>query len=118
MTEQDPQTPSERDALKDIEARLDAFRRETPAARKTSEGSHSVGQLMWLAFNVVSELIAGVVCGFGIGYGIDYWLGTRPAFIAVFLIFGCMAGIVNVVRFLRQYEERQQEKRSASEGKE
>ena len=112
------QLPPENDALKDIEARLKALRRETPADRPSSGGAHSVGQLMWLAFNVVSELIAGVVCGFGIGYGIDLWLGTRPAFIAVFLIFGCIAGILNVVRFLRQYEERQQEKRSSPEGKE
>ena len=110
--------PQGNDALKDIEARLNALRRETPADRPPEESSHSVGQLMWLAFNVVSELIAGVVCGFGIGYGIDCWLGTRPAFIAVFLIFGCMAGILNVVRFLRQYEERQQEKRLNAEGKE
>ena len=118
MTEQTPQTPPEHDALNDIEARLNALRRDTPAPRKDTEGSHSVGQLMWLAFNVVSELIAGVVCGFGMGYGLDYWLGTRPAFIAVFLIFGCMAGVLNVVRFLRQYEERQREKRLKSEGKE
>lgn len=112
------QLPPEHDALKDIEARLNALRRETPADRPASEASHSVGQLMWLAFNVVSELIAGVVCGFGIGYGIDRWLGTRPAFIAVFLIFGCMAGTLNVVRFLHQYEERQREKGRNTEGKE
>ncbi len=112
------QTPPENGALKDIEARLNALRRETSANRLPEEGSHPIGQLMWLAFNVISELIAGVVCGFGIGYGIDLWLGTRPAFIAVFLIFGCMAGILNVVRFLRRYEERRQEQGLNTEGKE
>ena len=65
---------------------------------------------MWLAFNVVSDLIAGVICGLGIGYGIDYWLGTRPVFIAVFLILGCIAGVFNVVYFLQQYEKKRQEK--------
>ena len=116
MTEQHQ---SSEQALKDIENRLNALRREIPADHvRSSGGSYSVGQLMWLAFNVVSDLIAGVFCGLGIGYGLDYWLGTRPVFIAVFLIFGCMAGVLNVVRFLRQYEERQREKQADIKGKE
>ena len=106
-------------SLQSIEDRLAAMRREMPQNKEhASGGSHSVGQLMWLAFNVVSELIAGVVCGLGKGYGIDLWLGTRPVFIAVFLIFGCIAGVLNVVRFLRQYEERQREKKTNDEEKE
>ncbi|MBO4521168.1 MAG: AtpZ/AtpI family protein [Alphaproteobacteria bacterium] len=114
MTEQQ-KTPPEQ-ALKDIEKRLNALRRETDTGQAhSSGGSHSVGRLMWLAFNVISDLIAGVICGFGIGYGIDHWLGTRPVFIAVFLILGCAAGVLNVVRFLRQYEERQREKPADSE---
>lgn len=117
MTEQH-QTPPEQ-ALKDIEKRLNALRRETGTEQTRSSGSsHSVGRLMWLAFNVVSDLIAGVICGFGIGYGTDYWLGTRPVFIAVFLILGCAAGVLNVVRFLRRYEEKQREKAADSEEKE
>ena len=104
------QTPPEQ-ALKDIERRLDVLRRETPEKRpQSSDGPHSVYQLMWLAFNVVSDLVAGLVCGLGIGYGIDHYFGTRPVFIAVFLILGCIAGVLNVIRFLRQYEERQREK--------
>ena len=89
--------------------RLDALRKQTPV-RRPAERTHSVGQLMWLAFNVVSDLIAGIICGLGIGYGIDHYFGTRPVFIAVFLILGCIAGVLNVIRFLRQYEERQREK--------
>jgi len=73
---------------------------------------------MWLAFNVVSDLLAGVICGLGIGYGIDYWLGTRPVFIAVFLVLGCIAGVLNVVYFLQQYEKKRQEKALLPEEKE
>ena len=108
--EEQHQTPPD-DALKGIEKRLNALKRNTadPSAQ-SARGSHPIGQLMWLAFNVISDLIAGVICGLGMGYGLDRWLGTRPVFIAVFLVLGCMAGILNVVRFLRQYEEKQQEK--------
>lgn len=92
-------------AIAEITERLNALKRETSGgfARQKTTG-HPVGRMMWLAFNVVSDLIAGVVCGLGIGYGADRWLGTRPVFIAVFLIFGCAAGVLNVVRFLRRYD--------------
>ena len=118
MTEEQPQ-PSSDQAIKDIEERLYSLRREALGTSvRPAEDSRSVGQLMWLAFNVVSDLIAGVICGLGIGYGIDYWLGTRPVFIAVFLILGCIAGVLNVVRFLNQYAERQHEKLTTPKEKE
>jgi len=119
MTEEQHQTPSGH-AIEDIEKRLNSLRRETmgPAENKACGHTHSVGALMWLAFNVVSDLIAGVICGLGMGYGIDYFLGTRPVFIAVFLVLGCIAGVVNVVRFLDQYEKRQREKQDPVEKKE
>ena len=119
MTEEQRQTPSGH-AIKDIENRLKALRREVTGTTddKAGERSYPVGALMWLAFNVISELIAGVVCGLGMGYGIDRWLGTRPVFIAVFLVLGCVAGVVNVVRFLKRYEERQKERQMPAEKKE
>lgn len=110
MTEEKHETPPDY-ALKEIEARLQALKRDTSESpSSSSDDSFSVSRMMWLAFNIVSDLIAGVVCGFGIGYGLDKWLGTRPVFIAVFLILGSMAGVLNVIRFLRLYDERQNEK--------
>jgi ATP synthase protein I len=112
------QTPD--GALKEIERRLNALKTDLPETlSRTSSAPHPVGRMMWLAFNVISDLIAGVICGFGMGYGLDFWLGTRPVFIAVFLVLGCMAGVLNVVRFLRRYDEKQRLKASdTSEGKE
>ena len=119
MTE-DQRQKSPDGALKEIELRLKALKREMPETlSQASSGPHPIGRMMWLAFNVMSDLIAGVICGFGMGYGLDRWLGTRPVFIAVFLVLGCMAGVLNVVRFLRQYDEKQRMKRSDNpEGKE
>ena len=118
MTEKQHQTPSDQ-AIKDIEKRLHSLRQETFGTySRSANASRPIGQMMWLAFNIVSDLIAGVICGLGIGYGIDYCFGTRPVFIAVFLILGCIAGVLNVVRFLKQYEERQREKLKSTEEKE
>ena len=86
MTEKQQQTPPDQTALKDIEKRLNALKRDTfDSLAQSSHGEHPIGRMMWLAFNVISDLIAGVICGLGIGYGLDRWLGTRPVFIAVFL---------------------------------
>lgn len=118
MPEEQHQKPSA-DALKEIDERLAALRGRTfGVSGKNAPAPHPVGRMMWLAFNVVSDLIAGVICGLGIGYGLDYWLGTRPVFIAVFLILGCIAGVLNVVRFLQRYDERRRESRQPPEGKE
>lgn len=118
MPEEQQQKPSA-DALREIDERLDALRRRTSGISGTHSSSpHPVGRMMWLAFNVVSDLIAGVICGLGIGYGLDYWLETRPVFIAVFLILGCIAGVLNVVRFLQRYDKRRGESRQLPEGKE
>ena len=118
MKEQHQTPPDE--ALKDIEKRLNALKRSTTdtSSANSPHGSYPIGQLMWLAFNVISDLIAGVICGLGMGYGLDRWLGTRPVFIAVFLVLGCMAGVLNVVRFLHQYEEKRQKKNIDSKEKE
>lgn len=118
MPEEQQQKPTA-DTLREIDERLNALRRKTSGTSGARPSSpHPIGRMMWLAFNVVSDLIAGVVCGLGIGYGLDRWLGTRPVFIAVFLILGCMAGILNVVRFLQRYDKRRGENRQNPEGKE
>ncbi len=118
MPEEQQQKPSA-DALREIDERLNALRRRTSGVQGSHSSSpHPIGRMMWLAFNVVSDLIAGVICGFGIGYGLDRWLGTRPVFIAVFLILGCIAGVLNVVRFLQRYDKRRSEDRQTPQGKE
>lgn len=93
--------------LKDLSERLDALKRQMPDKGEREKDSASFGRWLWVGFNVVSDLIAGVVCGLGIGYGLDRWLGTRPVFIAVLSIFGCAGGLLNAVRFIndRQREE-------------
>ncbi len=117
MPQEQHQTP---DDLREIERRLRVLREQTAdgAENREQASPHPIGRAMWIAFNVVSDLIAGVICGLVAGYGLDKWLDTRPVFIAVFLIMGCAAGVLNAVRFLRLYDERQREKREVPAEKE
>lgn len=103
--------------LDDIDRRLVDLRQKAklPSAEQQASMSNAIGRMIWLAFHVVSELLAGALCGFGIGYVLDKWLNTRPIFIAVFLVIGSIAGVLNVVRFLQYYDEQEQKKSQQQE---
>ena len=99
------------DELAALNERLKQMRsraQESVGKRENAE-PHPVLTMMWLAFNILSELLGGIACGLAIGWGLDKWLGTRPVFIAVFLIVGCIAAVLNVVRLLRREEAKRRE---------
>ena len=50
------------------------------------------------AMKVSSEFIAGILVGGLLGWVIDYWAGTTPFGLVVFLLLGFVAGILNVLR--------------------
>ena len=56
------------------------------------------GNALGLALRVGVELVSAVAVGTAIGWGLDYWLGTRPWFMLVFIVIGGAAGIINVYR--------------------
>ncbi|MGN0904998.1 MAG: AtpZ/AtpI family protein [Alphaproteobacteria bacterium] len=105
------------EAVEDLDRRLRELRRKVESPETSLPRSRSsVGRMMWLSFHVVSDLIAGVICGLLIGYGFDAWFETRPIFIAVFLVFGCIAGVLNAVRFLLRWEEQRKQKEDNADG--
>jgi ATP synthase protein I len=50
------------------------------------------------ALKLSSEFIAGIAVGVGIGLVVDYWAGTSPWGLIVFLLLGFAAGVLNVLR--------------------
>jgi ATP synthase protein I len=71
-----------------------------PKAAEPGQGSHAEANAsaMRIGLRVGVELVSALVLGVAIGYGLDRLLGTRPVFIAVFVLLGGAAGIVNVWR--------------------
>jgi ATP synthase protein I len=43
-------------------------------------------------------MLSSLVVALAIGWGLDRWLHTRPLFLAVFVLLGGAAGILNVWR--------------------
>jgi len=85
--------------LKALQARLEGARKgPIDPTRVEKENISEKGSALSLAFRVGVELISAVAVGTGIGWGLDYWLGTRPWLMLVFIILGGAAGVVNVYR--------------------
>ena len=91
----------------DDKARLEALQKRIAAAKgpekpaSTVADHHSQAQLGW---RMVTELVAGLLIGFGIGYGIDAVFGTLPIFMVIFTMLGFAAGIRVMLRSAAEFE--------------
>tara|TARA_B100000029_G_scaffold247805_2_gene244740 strand:- start:1397 stop:1726 length:330 start_codon:yes stop_codon:yes gene_type:complete len=107
----DPNRPS---STSDLHQRVKAAqdRNLSASKEKTSASSH-VGSGMGVGLRVGVDLIVGVGVGGVIGWGLDWWLGTKPYLLALFIIFGFIAGLMNVIRTAKQATNKP---KSGSEG--
>ena len=66
----------------------------------SARGSDSLGGMSpWgIGLRVGIELVSALVVAVAIGWGLDYLFGTKPILIAVFVLLGGAAGVLNVWR--------------------
>ena len=67
-------------------------------------------------FRLATDLVAGVLAGFGIGWLLDYWLGTSPWLLLIFIPLGIGAGIANVIRAAKSIEARRHLEHTNADG--
>jgi ATP synthase protein I len=84
------------DRLKALSERIEAGRRVNAERQGPPPGANNSG--MAQALKLGSEFIAGVLVGIALGWGFDYFLGTSPWGLIVFLLLGFAAGTLNVMR--------------------
>ena len=91
--------PSPED-LKVLAARLDKARsgQDSGPFVKRLKGEDPPGNALGMAVRTGVELVSALVVGTAIGWGLDYWLGTAPWLMLVFILFGGAAGIFNVYK--------------------
>lgn len=51
-----------------------------------------------IGLRVGVELVSTLIVGLAIGWALDRWLHTRPVFLAIFVLIGGAAGVLNVWR--------------------
>ncbi len=69
-----------------------------PPVTSASESGRFGPSPIGIAFRVGAELLSALVVAVAIGWALDSWLHTRPLFIALFVLLGGAAGVLNVWR--------------------
>ncbi len=91
--------------IKKLNAKINEFKQEHLNS-KGSATSPSVSSARTVTgLQISAELIAGVLVGAGIGYLIDNLFNIRPWGLAVFLIFGGLAGILNIYKTFKSNDD-------------
>ncbi len=88
-----------------FDARLRAAReRQGLEAPPGTSGRSDAGGLptsaLGIGLRVAVELVSALILGVAIGWGLDHWLHTAPVFIALFVLLGGAAGVLNVWRLM------------------
>lgn len=123
MAEPRPPTPEktggriaakEREALDQLEARINAARDQLNPKRNTEPGKF---QSLTLAWRMVLELVIGCGIGAGLGHGLDLMVGTGPLLLVVFGALGLAAGVKTMLASAREMQRRSaQQQEAADEG--
>jgi len=97
-------------SLKDLDERLKAAQERRAQKTGAPQGQGDLSGVA-VGMRIVVDLVAGVALGIGIGVALDYWLGTKPWLLIVFVFVGFAAGLLNVIRTAKQVEKQAAERR-------
>lgn len=89
--------------------RLSALEEKLNKVKKAStpepKEEHHLSQAQ-AGWRMVTELVAGLLLGFGIGFGLDYWFGTAPWLMILFIMLGFAAGIRVMMRTANEIQNK------------
>ena len=97
-----PEEP-DADRLKALEARISAAKGKAES-KAVGTDKFSGAEVAW---RMVTELLAGLLIGFGIGYGLDSLFGTMPIFLILFIFAGFAAGVNVMLRTAKAIQAKQ-----------
>ena len=110
--------PSKPPSFDDLGDRISKARRT--AGLEEPEGTdadRAVGAGLGVAWRISIEIVVAVVVCTGIGWSLDYFFGTKPWFMLLFLVLGGAAGINNAVRTALRMDAETAEKLQRGAGK-
>jgi ATP synthase protein I len=84
--------------LKDLSRRIEANRAASSHDDVAAAAAGPAKTGYGMAMRMGADFVAGVLVGAVLGWGLDRLLGTSPWGLAVFLLLGFAAGILNLLR--------------------
>jgi ATP synthase protein I len=73
---------------------------DAPTRKTTDSGAQGSPNALGVGLRVGVELVSALAVGVAIGWYLDKWLHTRPIMLALFVLLGGAAGVVNVWRLM------------------
>lgn len=105
--------PEEPSPFKALDAKLKAARSRRPRSRRRAGGDNEGGvhSGIGIGMRMATEIVAAVGVGVGAGLVLDAWMGTKPWLMILFLILGCAAALLNVVRTGKEMDRQAKERK-------
>ncbi len=100
----------------DVEGFDKRLQRTKASIQDRDQQTFHQGSAYSFGFRLATDLVAGVLAGFGIGWLLDYWLGTSPWLLLIFTPIGIAAGIANVVRAAKSIEAKRHLAHTSADG--
>jgi len=92
---------TDRNKLDELDRRI-AAAQAAGQPKPTTESKYRKANLAW---QMVIELVAGMMIGLGVGWSLDWLFGTLPLFLASFGILGFAAGVKTMMRTAQRVQE-------------
>ncbi len=68
---------------------------------KDGKGKFGTYKDLYILGTVGVQIVVSILIGFGMGLALDRWLGTKPWLMILFILFGAVAGFLNLFRIAR-----------------
>lgn len=91
--------------IKDLNKKIEAVKTENNAKNELFLKKQRDYSDLSIAWQVGIELVSGTVVGASIGHILDEVFDFNLVFLLTFIIFGSIAGFVNVARYLKKIDE-------------
>lgn len=94
----------DKEKLEELSEKIKETKQRTGSKpEETDQNSFLYASKMGLRIGM--ELFSGVLVGGCVGRFLDICFDKAPLFLIIFLFFGCIAGILNIYRFVKAREE-------------
>ena len=85
----------------EMKEKIDAFRED---AFSSSKKRSTVSNPLNIIITILSDLLGGLFVGAGLGYLLVQYLGAHKIFLAIFILLGGIAGLLNLYRSMKKLE--------------